>query len=129
MVNENFCLYESNINEIHRLIGVDYAGKLFTGEIKNQPSGLIAMNTYFRYTIMGRMGEGIKANEVLLSLHVSDLKICDLWSLDSLGIKEPSISQSKSEIEEAVKDHFVRSLRRDDEGRYQVSLPSLEVHP
>ncbi|GFR01233.1 uncharacterized protein TNCT_320861 [Trichonephila clavata] len=77
----------------------------------------------------GENGEGCSASEVLLSLHISDLKICDLWSLDSLGIKEPSISQSKSEIEEAVKDHFVRSLRRDDEGRYQVSLPWLEVHP
>ncbi|GFQ86413.1 hypothetical protein TNCT_273621 [Trichonephila clavata] len=78
---------------------------------------------------MGRTGEGCSANEVLLSLHVSDLKICDLWSLDSLEIKEPSISQSKSDIVEAVKDHFVRSLRRDDEGRYQVSLPWSEVHP
>ncbi|GFQ79453.1 DUF1758 domain-containing protein [Trichonephila clavata] len=77
----------------------------------------------------GENGEGCSASEVLLSLHVSDLRICDLWSLDSLGIKEPSISQSKSEIEEVVKDHFVRSLRRDDEGRYQVSLPWLEVHP
>ncbi|GFR13337.1 DUF1758 domain-containing protein [Trichonephila clavata] len=128
-VNENFCLYESNVNEIHGLIGADYAGKLFTGEIKNLPSGLVAMNTYFGWTIMGRTGEGCSASEVLLSLHVSDLRICDLWSLDSLGIKEPSISQSKSEIEEAVKDHFLRSLRRDDEGRYQVSLPWLEVHP
>ncbi|GFQ98981.1 DUF1758 domain-containing protein [Trichonephila clavata] len=87
------------------------------------------MNTYFGWTIMGRTGEGRSANEVLLSLYVSDLKICDLWSLDSLGIKEPSISQSKSEIVEAVKEHFVRSLRRDDEGRYQVSLPWSEVHP
>ncbi|GFQ88803.1 DUF1758 domain-containing protein [Trichonephila clavata] len=128
-VNENFCLYESNVNEIHGLIGADYAGKLFTGEIKNLPSGLVAMNTYFGWTIMERTGEGCSVSEVLLSLHVRDLKICDLWSLDSLGIKEPSISQSKSEIEEAVKDHFVRSLRRDDEGRYQVSLPWLEVHP
>ncbi|GFQ73131.1 integrase catalytic domain-containing protein [Trichonephila clavata] len=128
-VNENFCLYESNVNEIHGLIGADYAGKLFTGEIKNLPSGLVAMNTYFGWTIMGRTGEGCSASEVLLSLHVRDLKICDLWSLDLLGIKEPSISQSKSEIEEAVKDHFVLSLRRDDEGRYQVSLPWLEVHP
>ncbi|GFU73706.1 integrase catalytic domain-containing protein [Trichonephila clavipes] len=91
-VNENFCLYESNVNEIHGLIGADYAGKLFTGEIKNMPSGLVAMNTYFGWT-------------------------------------EPSISQSKSEIEEAVNEHFVRSLRRDDEDRYQVSLPWLRVHP
>ncbi|GFQ65334.1 DUF1758 domain-containing protein [Trichonephila clavata] len=128
-VNENFGLYESTVNEIHGLIGADYAGKLFTGEIKNLPSGLVAMNTYFGWTIMGRTGEGCSASEVLLSLHVSDLRICDLWSLDSLGIKEPSISQSKSEIEEVVMDHFVRSLRRDEEGRYQVSLPWLEVHP
>ncbi|GFX43569.1 integrase catalytic domain-containing protein [Trichonephila clavipes] len=74
------------------------------------------MNTYFGWTVMGRTGEACSANEVLLSLNVSDLKICDLWSLDSLEIKEPSISQSKSEIEEAVREHFVRSLRRDDEG-------------
>ncbi|GFQ84961.1 uncharacterized protein TNCT_99141 [Trichonephila clavata] len=87
------------------------------------------MNTYFGWTIMGRTAEGCSASEVLLSLHVRDLKICHLWSLDSLGIKEPSISQSKSEIEEAVKVHFVRSLIRDEEGRYQVSLPWLEVHP
>ncbi|GFV74388.1 integrase catalytic domain-containing protein [Trichonephila clavipes] len=80
-VNENFCLYESNVNEIHGLIGADYAGKLFTGEIKNLPSGLVAMNTYFGWTVMGRTGEACSANEVLLSLNVSDLKICDLWSL------------------------------------------------
>ncbi|GFR10299.1 uncharacterized protein TNCT_140841 [Trichonephila clavata] len=86
------------------------------------------MNTYFGWTVMGRTGEGCSASEVLLSLHVSDLKICELWSLDSLVIKEQSISQSKSEIEEAVKDHFVRSLR-DDEGRYQLTLRWLEVHP
>ncbi|GFS59008.1 integrase catalytic domain-containing protein [Trichonephila clavipes] len=30
MVNENFCLYESNVNEIHGVIGADYAWKLFT---------------------------------------------------------------------------------------------------
>ncbi|GFQ74633.1 integrase catalytic domain-containing protein [Trichonephila clavata] len=92
----------------------------------NLPSELVAMNTYFGWTIMGKTGEGGSASEVLLSLHVIDLKICDL---NSLGIKEPSISQSKSEIAEAVKGHFVRLLRRDDEGRYQVSLPWLEVHP
>ncbi|GFV98792.1 integrase catalytic domain-containing protein [Trichonephila clavipes] len=125
-VNENFCLYQSNVNEIHGLIGA--AGKLFTGEIKNLPSGLVVMNTYFAWTVMGRTGESCSANEVRLSLNVSDLKICDLWSLDSLGIKEPSLSQSKSEIEEAGREHFVRSLRRDDEGRYHVSLPWLRVH-
>ncbi|GFT98859.1 uncharacterized protein TNCV_3792681 [Trichonephila clavipes] len=81
-VNENFCLYESNVKEIHGLIGADYAGKLFTGEIKNLPSGLVAMNTYFGWTVMARTGEACSANEVLLSLNVSDLKICDLWSLD-----------------------------------------------
>ncbi|GFU81645.1 uncharacterized protein TNCV_4927761 [Trichonephila clavipes] len=67
-VNENFCLYESNVNEIHGLIGADYAGKLFTGEIKNLPSGLVAMNTYFGCTVMGKTGEAGSANEVLLSL-------------------------------------------------------------
>ncbi|GFW44940.1 DUF1758 domain-containing protein [Trichonephila clavipes] len=85
-VNENFCLYESNVNEIHGLIGADYVGKLFTGEIRNLPKGLVAMNTDFGWTVMRRTGEACSANEVLLSLNVSDFKFCDLWSLDSLGI-------------------------------------------
>ncbi|XP_015914024.2 uncharacterized protein [Parasteatoda tepidariorum] len=128
-VNETLCLFDRNANEIHGLIGADYAGDLFTGEIKNITNGLVAMNTHFGWTLMGRTGESPITNEVLLSLHVTDLNICDLWSLDSLGITEPNISQTRSEIEEAAKDHFVRSLRRDGEGRYEVSLPWLEVHP
>ncbi|GFQ72009.1 DUF1758 domain-containing protein [Trichonephila clavata] len=57
---------------------------------------------------------------------IEEFKNC---GIDLSDLTEPSISQSKSEIEEAVKDHFVCSLRRDDEGRYQVSLSWLEVHP
>lgn len=46
-VNETFCLLDSNANKIHELIGADYAGKLFIGEIKNLSGGLVAMNTHF----------------------------------------------------------------------------------
>ncbi|GFU55460.1 uncharacterized protein TNCV_2812761 [Trichonephila clavipes] len=109
----NVCLHESNMDEIHILIGTDYAGKPFTGKIKNLLRRLVAMNTYFGWTIIARTGEACSANKMFLLLHVSDLKICELWSLDSQGIKEPSIYLSKSEIEEAVKEHFVHSLRDD----------------
>jgi hypothetical protein len=114
-LNENSCLCENSSKEIHVLLGADLIGKLYTGEIKNLSNGLVAMNTYFGWTVMGRTGERNNTSEVLLSL--------------SLGITEPNISQTRSEIEEAAKNPFVRSLKRNYEGRYQVSIPWSEVHP
>ncbi|GFX21486.1 uncharacterized protein TNCV_1399001 [Trichonephila clavipes] len=71
--NENFCLYESNVNEIHGLIGADDAGKLFTGEIKNLPSGLVAMNTYFGWTVMGRAGEEWVSEKIIEAVEPEEL--------------------------------------------------------
>ncbi|GFT08518.1 uncharacterized protein TNCV_5024211 [Trichonephila clavipes] len=62
-------------------------------------------------------------SNVLLSLHVSDNCIKDLWSLDVLGIKDPFEKKTRIELEEAAKDHFARHVTRDTDGRYVVSLP------
>ena len=39
----------------------------------------------------------------------------DLWNLDSLGIKDSEEVQSRKEIEEATKDMFLRSLKKNEE--------------
>ncbi|GFU28266.1 uncharacterized protein TNCV_1022511 [Trichonephila clavipes] len=65
---------------------------------------------------------------VLLSLHVSDNCIKDMWNLDVLGMKYPFEKKTRIELEEAAKDNFARHVTRDTEGRYVVSLPWIRCH-
>ncbi|GFT31593.1 DUF1758 domain-containing protein [Trichonephila clavipes] len=79
------CLYENDPNEIHMLIGADFAGRLLTGEIKQITENLVAIHTRLGWTLMGESGENTRRCETLLSLHVSDLNISELWRLDTIG--------------------------------------------
>ncbi|GBM44036.1 hypothetical protein AVEN_124292-1 [Araneus ventricosus] len=129
-LNENLCLYENDPKEIHILLGADTAARLFTGEIKNLSPDLIAMNTKLGWTVIGR--SRITENDsssTLMSLLVNDVNISDLWRLDTLNINDPAENQSRKELEEAAKEHFERSVKRDNEGRYIVSLPWIHDHP
>ncbi|GFS98707.1 integrase catalytic domain-containing protein [Trichonephila clavipes] len=123
--NENMCLYENDPNEIHMLIGADFAGRLLTGEIKQITENLVAIHTRLGWTLMGESGENTRRCETLLSLHVSDLDISELWRLDTTGIKDLGENQSKRELEEAAKLHFLENVKRDHEGRYMKRLEKL----
>ncbi|GFX86110.1 DUF1758 domain-containing protein [Trichonephila clavipes] len=81
-VNENCCLFEREPNEIHMLLGADIIGNLLIGdEVKHLKGGLVAVNTHLGWTVMGKMKmEKERHSNVLLSLHVSDNCIQDLWS-------------------------------------------------
>ncbi|XP_055944331.1 uncharacterized protein LOC129975301 [Argiope bruennichi] len=88
------------------------------------------MNTKLGWTVIGR--SGINKNDsssTLMSLLVNDVNISDLWRLDTLNINDPAETQSRKELEEAAKKHFERSVTRDNEGRYVVSLPWIHDHP
>ncbi|GBN73237.1 hypothetical protein AVEN_155507-1 [Araneus ventricosus] len=88
------------------------------------------MNTKLRWTVIGR--SRITENDsssTLMSLLVNDVNISDLWRLDTLNINDPAENQSRKELEEAAKEHFERSVKRDNEGRYIVSLPWIHDHP
>ncbi|GFW03925.1 uncharacterized protein TNCV_2050411 [Trichonephila clavipes] len=65
---------------------------------------------------------------VLLSLHVRDNCIKDLWNLDVLEIKDPFEKKTRIELEEAAEDHFAKHVTRDADGRYVVSLPWIRCH-
>ncbi|GFX75863.1 uncharacterized protein TNCV_2238351 [Trichonephila clavipes] len=124
------CLYENDPNEIHMLIGADFAGRLLTGEIKQITENLVAIHTRLGWTLMGESGENTRRCETLLSLHVSDLDISELWRLDTIGIKDLGENQSKRELEEAAKLHFLENVKRDHEGRY-MPIPfraTIEFH-
>ncbi|GFW69942.1 DUF1758 domain-containing protein [Trichonephila clavipes] len=95
-------------------------GRLLTGEIKQITENLVAIHTRLGWTLMGKSGENTRRCETLLSLHVSDLDISELWRLDTIGIKDLGGNQSKRELEEAAKLHFLENVKRDHEGRYMV---------
>ncbi|GFS69449.1 integrase catalytic domain-containing protein [Nephila pilipes] len=65
----------------------------------------------------------------VLSLHVNNRSISDLWSLDTMGILDPADKQSQTELENETKELFLNSIKQDKDGRYVVSLPWLEDHP
>jgi len=50
-----------------------------------------------------------------------------LWDLETIGICDTT--ESKARAGEDVKQQFLRSVRRCDEGRYVVSLPWISGVP
>ncbi|GFY44591.1 integrase catalytic domain-containing protein [Trichonephila inaurata madagascariensis] len=91
-INENVCLYEKDPNEVHILLGADIASEILTGEIKHLHKGLLAVNTKLGWRVLGKVkncNSYTKDTNVLLSLHVHNSNISTLWSLDTIGIRDP----------------------------------------
>ncbi|XP_035221178.1 uncharacterized protein LOC118194095 [Stegodyphus dumicola] len=118
-------LFEHSPSEIHILIGADIAGKLLTGKIKKLECGLVCIETYLGWSIMGKIPVEMENKydcSYAFSMLVSDSKISDLWKLDTLGILDPSESQTKRELEKQTMTHFLSNVKRDEEGRFQMML-------
>ncbi|GIY83881.1 hypothetical protein CDAR_224041 [Caerostris darwini] len=124
------CLDDS-ASSVHLLIGADIASKLFTGKIVNLSCGLVAMETLLGWSLMGKLENEVKNDSYMtvLSLHVNNKSISDLWSLDTLGILDTADKQSQMEIEKETKKLFLNSVKQNGDGRYVVSLSWLEDHP
>ncbi|GBM21321.1 hypothetical protein AVEN_149896-1 [Araneus ventricosus] len=104
--------YQSSSLEIHLLIGADVAGKLLTGGIEELSSGLVCVGTKLGWTLMGKTNliEKRDSTNTVLSCHVNDAIISDLWRLYSLGICEPSERKIREELEQSAKEHFSELL-------------------
>ncbi|GBN09701.1 hypothetical protein AVEN_51329-1 [Araneus ventricosus] len=63
---------------------------------------------------------------LVISLFVKELDISDLWKLDSIEIKDPIEKLSKKEQEDLTKEHFLQTVRYNDDKRYEVHLPWLD---
>ncbi|GLV38100.1 hypothetical protein CBL_10067 [Carabus blaptoides fortunei] len=59
----------------------------------------------------------------VLSLSVLTASVADLWSLDTIGIRDPVEVKSREESELQAKKHFLDTVVRKEDGRYSVSLP------
>lgn len=68
-------------------------------------------------------------NNLILQLHVKEVKILELWHLDTLAICDPRENKNREEIEKSTKERFLSSLRVDNETRFKVSLPWIQCNP
>ncbi|XP_035216215.1 uncharacterized protein LOC118189664 [Stegodyphus dumicola] len=126
--NGNLCLFQENPEEIHMLLGADTAAQLFTERIEHFAGDYVAFETKLGWTLMGKIKENANTSSSLsvlsLSLHVSDTNLSNLWRLDTLGISSEE-NKTKSALEEETRKHFLKSVKRDSSGRYEVTLPFI----
>ncbi|XP_035226771.1 uncharacterized protein LOC118199092 [Stegodyphus dumicola] len=126
--NGNLCLFQENPEEIHMLLGADTAAQLFTERIEHFAGDYVAFETKLGWTLMGKIKENANTSSSLsvlsLSLHVSDTNLSNLWRLDTLGISSEE-NKTKSVLEEETRKHFLKSVKRDSSGRYEVTLPFI----
>ncbi|XP_055926996.1 uncharacterized protein LOC129958499 [Argiope bruennichi] len=102
-------------------------GKMLTGKRKVLSSGLVAVETFLGWTLMGKVPQEESSEENLtitvLSLFVNEAEITNLWKLDSIGINDPVEKKSKNEIDLRTKEHFLETVTINKDGRYEVCLP------
>lgn len=115
--------------EIEILIGSDIYGKLLTGRIKQLKGGLTAIETKLGWTVSGQLENTLQdylpseTAMLITNLSLKEMKVPDLWKLETIGITDPSQVLSKAEEEELAHDHFMKEVTRNKEGRYSVGLP------
>ncbi|KAI5755762.1 hypothetical protein M8J77_019477 [Diaphorina citri] len=120
--------------DIDILLGSDIAGKLWSGKCVQLKSGLVAMETHLGWTLSGKLpisttmlSDNIAT--VVTNLYVKEANITDLWTLDVLGIKDPTENASKLDIERITQEHFLSTVRVNEDNRFEIHLPWLENHP
>jgi len=109
--------------EIEILIGSDHLGDILTGSSFQMENGLYATETKFGWTVMGRLRRSETAALSVLTMNIFSSTVTDLWNLETIGILDPAEVKSREEREAEAHDHFVKTVKRNDEGRYSVSLP------
>lgn len=117
--------------KIDILVGSDVAGVLYTGRRHVLSCGLVAVETFLGWTLMGKipLSKPRSTTMVDIALFSKDASLPQLWELDILGIKDPVEKKSQEDLALATKAVFLETLVINDEERYEVRLPWLEGHP
>jgi hypothetical protein len=113
--------------EIEVLFGADSCAHLLTGVIKKIMESIIAVDTKLGWTVMGRLVEDETAATTVISSCLDVAEIERLWSLDTLGIKDPSERLSKKEEDDGALHQFLQTVSRAKDGRYVVELPWIDL--
>ncbi|GBN86274.1 hypothetical protein AVEN_64258-1 [Araneus ventricosus] len=120
--------------KIEMLLGSDVYSKVITGGVKQLKGGLTAVNTKLGWTICGEHTSSNHKNRELLtmltsSFFVQNLKVSDLWNLETIGITDDGRSLTKEIEDELAREQFLSYLSRNEEGRYSVGLPWTQKQP
>ncbi|GBL93299.1 hypothetical protein AVEN_43462-1 [Araneus ventricosus] len=120
--------------KIEMLLGSDVYSKVITGGVKQLKAGLTAVNTKLGWTICGEHASSNNENRELSimltsSFFVQNLKVSDLWILETIGITDDGRSLTKEIEDELAREQFLSYLSRNEEGRYSVGLPWIQKQP
>lgn len=119
-----------DVPDVKVLLGSDVLGDLYTGVSEKLHNGLVAVETHLGWTIMGKQYTSSKNQNALVSLFCHKrLDISDLWSLESIGIKDPTEMKTKDHLAAEALKHFNENVKLNEENRYEVQLPWIEGHP
>ncbi|UYV84516.1 hypothetical protein LAZ67_X002428 [Cordylochernes scorpioides] len=124
-------IYQGEEKPIHMLIGSDLLSSILTGRMQILQSGVVATETKLGWTVMGpAIGNDMEESCLIVtSLNVNSFDVQDLWKLDVLGIMDAAETKSRKDLIEASNTHFKETVKRDESGRYIVSLPWIAGHP
>ncbi|UYV63118.1 hypothetical protein LAZ67_2003185, partial [Cordylochernes scorpioides] len=116
---------------IHMLIGSDLLSSILTGRMQILQNGVVVTETKLGWTVMGpAIGKDMEDSCLIVtSLHVNSFGVQDLWKLDVLGIMDAAETKSRKDLIEASNTHLKETVKRDESGRYIVSLPWIAGHP
>lgn len=123
-INLNDLNTDQTVVEI--LIGNDYYGQLLTGRVEHLENGLTAIETVFGWTLSGRICQSESSAMLVTTLLCKEFTLSDLWDLETIGIRDPVETLSRQQREEATKKHFLKTVQRNQDGRYRVNLPWKE---
>ena len=107
------------VPDIDILIGSDLYGHTVTGQMLKLDCGLVALETVFGWTVMGRI-ESSKCSNLashVIAMTITESSVPDMRSLETIGIQDPAENSSKKvELEAAAPSlkviNSTTSLRR-----------------
>ncbi|GFX08950.1 DUF1758 domain-containing protein [Trichonephila clavipes] len=113
------------------LLGSDVIGKLMTGQRIILSCGLVAMEAILGRTLSGKVPdrEISSCNAMLVaSLVVKEMDISSCGDWIPWGYKILQNKKTKEELHKASMEHFLRTVKVDEEERFLISLPWLDNH-
>ncbi|GFV12438.1 integrase catalytic domain-containing protein [Trichonephila clavipes] len=111
---------------IDLLVGSNVLGRILMKKYCELDSGLSVVETKLGNTVIGMQDDVCHIDRnvmTTLSMYVRNFKLTDLWSLESLGISNPTLEESKQNSYEDALNDFQQKLAILPNGRYELQLP------
>ncbi|GFW91381.1 uncharacterized protein TNCV_737951 [Trichonephila clavipes] len=114
--------------EIDLLVGSNVLGRILMKKCCELDSGLSVVETIYKLgnTVIGMQDDVCHIDRnvmTTLSMYVRNIKLTDLWSLENLGISNPTLEKSKQNSYEVALEDFQQRLTILPNGRYELQLP------